>query len=163
MTTIWKNLSDPSWWFTAFFVAIIASLIAGFLQARVQRLFARTWDWYRDRKSANLAALDSLSDSLSEDPQYLSLTMHRMNTRLILWSLSMIIFLASPTALNTFLATPLGPSDSSHIFVRFAIYIFTIAIGTFSMWIGFKSSSSLDIVLAAYRKYRIKNRLPPIP
>ncbi len=163
LDAILNNLADPSWWFTAVFVAIIASLVAGYLQARVQRFIARTWSWYRGKRAEKFAARDRLSDRLASNADYLSLTMQRTNTRMILWSVTVLMFLAAPSAFDVLLALRPGAPTAAHEGKAIVIGLITMALGLFCIWLGYRVTSSLDIVFGAYRKFRDKNELPHIP
>ena len=60
MDAIIANTKDPAWWFSAFIVAIIASIIAGFFKDWLERRFGLFLRWSRDardRARANRAAI----------------------------------------------------------------------------------------------------------
>lgn len=96
MTPILNNISDPSWWFTAFFVAIVSSVIAGFLKDKVERFLSRISESYRKRRSAAAKLRADTLEALVSNPYYLSFSMHRATMRLISWSVLTVMFLLMP-------------------------------------------------------------------
>lgn len=54
MERISTNLVDPVWWFTAVFVAIVASLIAGFARDWLTLWMAKRIGRFRDRRRSQL-------------------------------------------------------------------------------------------------------------
>lgn len=51
MENILKFLHDPAWWFSAFFIAIVASIIAAFAKDFINRSIAKVSNRYRVRKT----------------------------------------------------------------------------------------------------------------
>lgn len=50
MDGIFKNLQDPAWWFTAFVVGIIASVVAGFAKDYLEKKFGVFWSRSKARR-----------------------------------------------------------------------------------------------------------------
>lgn len=69
MEAIYKYLKDPGWWFSAFLVAILASIIAGFTKDYLEKHFGIFLTWSRSRrvelreKRATFVAAWSASES----------------------------------------------------------------------------------------------------
>jgi len=50
MENIYKYLRDPGWWFSAFVIAVVASVIAGFAKDYLERRFGVFLNWSRSRR-----------------------------------------------------------------------------------------------------------------
>jgi hypothetical protein len=161
MEAIAKNLSDPSWWFSALFVAIIASVIAGFLKDRVERMFSRVSDSFRRRRANELEVRNKTLEALVENPTYLSFALHRVTLRLVLWVMATLLFLSTPILLYV---TP--PSDETLIWLgqkEFARKALMPLMGVVSAVIGFRAATSISIVFEALKRFRAKYGLPKLP
>jgi hypothetical protein len=92
MELITKNLSDPSWWFSAFFVAIIASIVAGFLKDRIERFISNISNSFRRRWATTLELRTKTIEALVENPTYLSFALHRATLGIVLWVMATLLF-----------------------------------------------------------------------
>ena len=161
MDAIAKNLSDPSWWFSAFFVAIVASVAAGFLKDRIERLFSKVSDTFRRRRAAALELRTKTIEALVENPTYLSLVLHRATLRLVLWVMATLLFVSTSILLNV---TP--QSDETLIWLgqkEFAKYALMPLLGFASVLVGYRAATTLSIVFEALRQFRTKHGLPKLP
>ena len=65
MDAIIKNLSDPSWWFTAIFAAIIAAVVGAYLKDSLgwitRYLPARYRDWQQKRQEREVAWINEVA------------------------------------------------------------------------------------------------------
>ena len=161
MDAIANNLSDPSWWFSAFFVAIIASVVAGFLKDRIERLISKVSDSFRRRRAAALEQRTKTIEVLVDNPTYLSFALHRANLRLVLCAMTTLLFVSTPILLYV---TP--RSDETLIWLGqkdFARHVLMPMLGLVSVLAGFRAATTLSIVLEALRRFRTKHGLPKLP
>lgn len=161
MEDIINNLKSPSWWFTAFFVAILASVIAGFLKDKIASLIGgissslRAWEEKREKKQ------EEVVDALVNNTSYLNIALFRAIVALILFAISVIIYSTAPVMLS------MVPADKDQIISidrGFFIWkVFYPFLGAFTAYIGYRTTSRLNIVFEAIKKYREEHDLPRIP
>ncbi len=161
MDAITKNLFDPSWWFSAFFVAIIASVAAGFLKDRIERFISKVSDSFRRRRATALELRTKTIEALVENPTYLSFALHRATLRLVLWVMATLLFVSTPILLYV---TP--QSDDTLMWLgqkELARNVLMPLLGVASAFIGFRTATTLSIVVEALQQFRKKNGLPKLP
>lgn len=161
MSTIVSNLSDPAWWFTAFFIAIVASVLAGFLKDRLERSISRTSDGFRQKRAASIEERSKTVQSLVENPVYLSFALHRLTLIFVLWSLTTFMFALLPVSLY---ATP--PSEDVFMWLGCKDLFRTVMmpiLGVASTFMGYRASTSMSLIFEAVRTYRKKHGLPKLP
>jgi hypothetical protein len=97
MPTIAESLSSPSWWFTAVFVAIIASVIAAFTRDWMQQAASHL----SKRTRARIARKNELDartiNALARDDTKLILYSQSVTRTMILFAMASIFYLLVPT------------------------------------------------------------------
>ena len=158
MDAIANNLKDPSWWFSAFFIAIIASVIASFLKERIEKLLSKTFSSltsWRARKELERA---NLIESLLADQMYFHIALFRTVVALILFALASIMYFSAPVLLATL------PDQSSHLLEidrKFFIWkVFTPILGFFNIIVAYRATRRISVVSQAIREYRKRKALP---
>lgn len=68
MNGVINNIKDPSWWFTAVIVAIIASLFAAYIKDLIGRGIASLSGKYRKRKEEQQEREKKLVADIADDP-----------------------------------------------------------------------------------------------
>jgi hypothetical protein len=67
MDKIWTDLLDPSWWFTAFFIAVIASIIAAYAKDVINALLSATSKrykrWYEKVRARELKEIEQVANN----------------------------------------------------------------------------------------------------
>jgi hypothetical protein len=71
MNAILSNLRDPSWWFTAIFVTIIAGVASGFLKEKIEKLISSLSSRYKSWTSARAEARENVVRVLAENAPFL--------------------------------------------------------------------------------------------
>jgi hypothetical protein len=161
MDIIIKNLSDPSWWFTAFFVAIVASVIAGFLKDRTERFLGGASARYQQWRASEIEARAQILKALVAEPNYLSIAFHRATIGLLLWVVSMLLFLSTPILLAV---TPAQDDTLMWLGQRDMVRkILMPVMGLFSVVVGFRGTSRLSVAFEALKLFRVKHGLPKLP
>ena len=161
MENIINNIKDPSWWFTAFFVAIIASVIAGFLKERIANLIggfsSNLSEWREKRKKEE----EIIIEALINNEAYFNIALFRVVVTHISFAISVVIYCTYPVYVS------LVPHDKEPFFSfdrGFFIWkIFQPLLGFLTSLIAFKVSSRTTLVYKAIRKYRVKHNLPKLP
>src|SRR5689334_9102938 len=72
MASILAELREPGWWFSVVLVAIVASVIAGFLKDIIARRLSKTSTWFRRRAQLSAAKQESIIQVLVAHPDVLS-------------------------------------------------------------------------------------------
>src|SRR5437588_6631566 len=93
MDDILHHLKDPSWWFTAFFVAILASVIAAYLREYIGKGLAFFSGHFRIRRDRRLAKLDHIARSIAASEPLLIIEFLRSIALLILWIFVFALFI----------------------------------------------------------------------
>jgi len=164
MKSIAVELTDPGWWFSALFVAIIASVLAGFLKDRIEKILATASSEYRFWRVNVFRARKEAIDALVENPQYMSIALHRVCICLCLWLFVTMVYLSAPALIYLVPDDVMNAPFSIPIISRNVMYEFTSpAFGIGSVFIGYKFSNSLSVVFDAVAAFRVKHSLPKLP
>lgn len=68
MNRITEHLTDPGWWFTAVFVAVLVSLAAAFLKDALLTALAKVSKYYRTRKKQRDEEVEKQVNLILNDP-----------------------------------------------------------------------------------------------
>lgn len=83
MESIRKYLQDPSWWFSAFFVALVTSIVAGFIKDYLQKQFEFVIGWSKTKRQERLQERENLLQAWSESGEVLLIAL----LKTIIWLL----------------------------------------------------------------------------
>lgn len=150
MSTILSNLRDPSWWFTAIFVTIIAGVASGFVKETLEKLIASSSSRYKSWLSARAESRENVVRALADNPQFLALVYTSVVAGLLIHVLAVIAYLVATLFIGAtrhdvlwqILAPPLGAAAA---------------------YVGFRATARLSLVTRALRLYREKNGFPDVP
>lgn len=161
MDQIKNYISDPAWWFSTVLVAIIASVIAGFIKDRISLLFShvsarfRLWSQKRTKQQEELIAV------LSDNPNYLLMGLGKMLMMATMFTGTIIIYLILPVYAKFQHLSSLSSVDGLfNSIVSVVIYPF---FGGIAMAYGYRATSALSVITKAIRKYRQNNGFPKLP
>jgi hypothetical protein len=159
MEPIISNLRDPSWWFTAIFVTIIAGVASGFLKEKIENLISFLSSRYKSSASARAEARGNVVRMLAENPQFLTLAYVNVAVGLLMHVLAVIMYLVTAW----FLEAP--PHDAlSGDAGRFILWkILMPLLGAAATYVGFRATARLYLVIRALKLYREKNGFPSEP
>ena len=161
MESIIKYLTDPEWWFSTVLVAIIASIIAGFLKDKISELIGHTSRRFRECSQQRRNQEEQLIEALSENSEYLLMGIGKVISRQIMFTASLIIYLLFPIyAEFSPVITKSELSNSLKTILLIAIYPL---FGSLSIVFGFQATSSLLVIAKAVKRYRKKHDLPKLP
>lgn len=144
MDKIAEFVKDPSWWFSAFFVAVIASVLAAFLKDWFSKLLSQFSNSYKLYRYKNLRKTVKTIQNIENNNGYLaffSIRHYSMSILIVIVFISYMVLL--PVGRETFLAQSI-----SKIMILFAM------IPLISM--HSKSKKELEVGL---RRYKLKNKL----
>jgi spore maturation protein SpmA len=159
MNAILSNLRDPSWWFTAIFVTIIAGVASGFLKEKIEKLISSLSSRYRSWASARAEARENVVRVLAENPQFLTLAYTSVVAGLLIHVLAVIMYLVTTLFFDA--APHDAVSGDAH---RFMIWkILMPLLGAAATYVGFRATARLSLVIRALRLYRGKNGFPNVP
>lgn len=159
MSSIVENLKDPSWWFSAFFIAIVASVIAGFAKDRLGLLAASFSSSIKLRQEKRLIAKQAQIEQLVENETLLILKSIQAGVATILSLLIFIMFLLSPMwaeVMNNWCGTA-SFDPSCKLNPQSLAIIASFTFGLLSVYSTYKVSSVLAISSEAVRAYRRKH------
>ena len=159
MNAILSNLHDPSWWFTAIFVTIIAGVASGFVKETLEKLISSSSSRYKSWNSARAEARENVVRALAENPQFLALGYMSVVAGLLIHVLAVIMYLVATLFLGA------APHDSVAGDARpFMIWkILMPLLGAAATYVGFRATARLSLVMRALRLYREKNGFPNVP
>lgn len=162
MQQILIYVKDPGWWFSAFFVAIIASVIAGFAKDRVASIIGSLSESHRARQLANVERRRKMVAALAENEGFLILTMIRTSTLTLFSLLVFVIFLASPMLSMMFSnwcqLVPVDPTCKVNDGYLSIIVSFVAGVAT--VVTAYLGSSHLTTTMLGYRGYLKRRGLP---
>ncbi|MNJ53592.1 hypothetical protein D3C77_489890 [compost metagenome] len=159
MSGIVENLKDPSWWFSAFFIAIVASVIAGFAKDRLGVLAASLSSSMKLRQEKRLIAKKAQIEQLVENETLLILKSIKAGVGAIFSFQIFIMFLLSPmwteVMINWCSAASFDPTCklNPQSLAILASFVF----GLLCVYSVYKVSSVLAISSEAVRVYRRKH------
>ena len=149
MNAIINNVKDPSWWFSAVFVAIIASIFAGFLKERLEKWLGITFSIWKNKRLQNEEARARIIEALLADPLYLQIALYRALKAVILFGVMTTIYVGA-----AFLSTSTSP---------FGWKLMILFVGGLNVVITYRTSKLISIVGDTIRTYRKRNNLPKLP
>lgn len=160
MEAIIKYMQDPGWWFSAFFVAILASVIAGFLKDRIEKWLSKLFSGLKAWRAEREAQRGQIIEALLKDQTYFMIALVRAVFALILFALATIIYLSGPVLLAT---APESSAPVAHIDRAFVVWkVLTPLLGLFNILVGYSASRRISIIGHAIREYRKRNNLPKL-
>lgn len=166
MDQIALYLKDPAWWFSAFFIAIVASVIAGFAKDRIEQWFSHISTKARQIQAQRMEARERMISALAENEGFLTIAMIRTVGHLIISLCFIIIFLLSPMVAELVttwcVAVPADPTCGHGMSRKALSLFFAIGFGTMSVVVNFRASSYSRTTMRAYRRYRQKHGFPAI-
>lgn len=161
MDKIFSNLHDPSWWFSAFFVAILASVIAGFLKENVSQWLGGLSDGLRKWRERRNEKRDEVIDALISNEVYRQFVIFRFLLSVLGFVLLVILYFSGPL----FITTNSEMQEPSIMFPLgfFVLNIFQPLVGLLTIFAGFKVSSRTALISDAFKLFREKHDLPKVP
>ena len=159
MDAILSNLRDPSWWFTAIFVTIIAGVASGFLKEKIENLISSLSSRYKSWASARAEARENVVRVLAENPQFLTLAYINVVVGLLIHVMAVIMYLVTTLFFDA------APHDAvAGDARRFMIWkILMPLLGAAATYVGFRATARLSLVIRALKLYREKNGFPKVP
>jgi spore maturation protein SpmA len=158
MNTILSNLRDPSWWFTAIFVTIIAGVASGFLKEKIEKLISCISSHYKSWASARVEARENIVRALAENAQFLTLAYISVVAGLLVHVLAVIMYLVTTLFFDA------APHEAVSGDTRFMIWkILMPLLGAAATYVGFRATARLSLVIRALKLYREKNGFPNVP
>jgi spore maturation protein SpmA len=158
MDAILNNLHDPSWWFTAIFVTIIAGVAAGFLKEKTENLISALSSRYKHWTSARAETRANVVRVLAGNPQFLALAYINVVVGLLIHVVAVILYLV------TILFFDASPHDAVAGGARgFMIWkVLMPFLGAVATYVGFRATARLSLVNRALKLYRENNGFPKV-
>lgn len=158
MDAILSNLSDPSWWFTAIFVTIIAGVTSGFLKEKIEDLISSLSSRYKSCAAARAEARENVVRVLAENPQFLALAYANVVAGLLIHVMAVIMYLVTTWFFDA------APHDAvAGDARRFMIWrILMPVLGAAAAYVGFRATARLSLVVRALKLYRERNGFPKL-
>ncbi|WP_324779817.1 hypothetical protein [Thiobacillus sedimenti] len=160
MDSIANYLKDPGWWFSAFFVAIIASVIAGFLKDRIERHLPNLSTRFSAWRSVRAMERAALIKALSDNPSLLTTAYIRAVMGVVLYVLTLLLFLMASLfdELRPHTSAVLGADEKfivSNILIPF--------VGGLAVIQGYRASARISVVDKAWGEFKMKHDIPSMP
>jgi len=156
MEKIVSFLKDPAWWFTAVFIAIIASLAAGFSKDAVQNIFAKFSKTYQIKRDERERKFQIEVEALLRDKEYMIFTFLRSLTQIVACMTLITIFI-----MTFMIATIYSLQEPARISLKYTLYIVSLISGIGTLWGTIYSTPRIQALKRAYNNYRkriLKNR-----
>ena len=155
MNSIIKSLKDPSWWFTAVFISILASLVSSYLRDAISSAASQMSKELKTRRDARLARESRRVSLLVAHPDLLIMELIRATVLFIGFlgldgiSLSLPLFIS---------ASSKTPESSKDAFVsadtfHWIFSILFLAVGSMAMYCGFLATSRMRFVMRARSEF----------
>lgn len=164
MTQILEYIKDPAWWFSAFFIAIIASVVAGFAKDYIQSWIGNLSAKAKQRQSRRSEDRERALTALEENETFLIISMIRAVALLILMMSAIILFVVSPMWSEVFAAwcqaVPADPTCSRAYPGRLLSLFASVMFGSAAALASFRAMTVSRIAMQGFRRYRRKHGLP---
>ena len=161
MDQIMNYIRDPAWWFSTVLVAIIASVIAGFMKDRISQLISHVSTRFRLWSQKRTQQQEELIVVLSENPNYLLMGLGKAIMMAVMFTGTIIIYLILPVHAKFQPLSSLPSIDGLlNSIASVVIYPF---FGGISMAYGYRTTSCLSVITKAIKKYREKNGFQKLP
>lgn len=147
MNRIITYLSDPAWWFTAVFIAIIASIVAAFLKDALLSALSKVSKTYKTRKQNRDADVEKEVNEYMSDPTLLILTFCKIIFQTCAFSCLMTIY-----CFATFAYVSLPKDGDFRIKLMLGTMVFLAGAGVIFGIV--RHTPRVRVMKDAYRKYR---------
>jgi hypothetical protein len=155
MDSIFKLINDPSWWFTAVFIGILASLGASYFRDGISLVAARMSKVLRARRATRLAKEQSRISFLAAHPNLLLMQILRVILLFICFLAQVGMYLLLPMFIESVSKTPelmrfdfFNPDTSRRITL-----LWVPILGVSASYWGVRVMSRLRVVMKAIREY----------
>ena len=157
MAKIIEYLRDPAWWFTAVFIAILASIAGGFLKDTILRGMSVLSESFKMRKEKRDVEFAHEVDRIVSNPTLLLLHTARTQFQAIAAFTLMAIY----TVLGA-LYTSVVHNEATHTFTKILLGSATLIFGVGALYTWWKVAPRIRLTKATYLAYRMKltNREP---
>ncbi len=158
MESIAGYIKDPGWWFSAVFVAIIASTFAGFLKDRIEKILSTVFTGLKAWGAKREERRKLIIESLLNDKMYFVISLFRAAIGITIFTLFTLIYMSTPLLLS---AAPAASTIFSAEDIRHITWnIITPTLGLLNVALSYKTATRMSIVFEAAKEYRIRNNLP---
>jgi len=167
MDKILEQLKDPSWWFSAFFIAIVSSVVAAFLKDWASIIVAKFSSSYRKKKAERIARDQKFIKRLADNFEFLVIEYIKSSLTIVLFLFSVVLFFLVPilgmtlSIASTYTESPLIKTSTETSLNL--IIAMTVSFGSISAVAGYLSVSRLELVTKAYKEYRKQRNTQPLP
>lgn len=166
MDKIAEQLKDPSWWFTAFFVGIVASIIAAFLKDWASSIIANFSSTYRKKRAERIVKEQKLIARLAGNFELLIIYSVICVITLLMWMFGCLMFFIVPVTGVVFFREPVFSRLSYPLNIAPDLGLalmggMTIMFGTLSIVVGYMAVIKLRLMAKALKEYRKQRNLPP--
>jgi hypothetical protein len=166
MEQIVTYVKDPAWWFSAFFIAIIASVIAGFTKDRIERGLASLFVWARAYQKERAERRQAVIDALAHNETFLIISMIRGLAFTGIFFGAVLLFVLSPMWIElqkTVCETIVASVDPTcHGNPRVVALLAFVGFGVLAMVVGFTGGVVMNLTMKGYGAYRKAHDLPRI-
>jgi hypothetical protein len=163
MKQIFEYIRDPSWWFTAFFIAIISSVIAGFAKDYLEVLLSNLSTTAKLKQVRRSENRERFLSALENSESYLLLSMISSSGMLILMTLLIILFFVSPLISETISVVCHVTQSCSRVDFftgKLASFVSVYLFGISSVFISYKTAVYIKAVYEGFERFRRKHGLP---
>lgn len=147
MNRIAEYLSDPGWWFTAVFVAVLASLAAAFLKDAVLASLAKVSKYYRDRKKEQDEEVEKQLKLFLSDSTLFLLSFCRV---IMQTSVFLTFFLIFSVMYGFYISLP----QDANIRIKVFLGSLTIMGGVATTYSMFKVLPKVKVIKTAHKRYQ---------
>jgi hypothetical protein len=156
MNNILTYVTDPGWWFTAFFIAILTSVVAGFLKDAIERRISSLSARYRTWRADKASHREDLITRLANDPTFLTIGYVRASLLVALYFFMAIMFMLLPLLSEILQNTCTVVATSADCKARNGVLydLLIPVLGITASLSGYKATSVYSIVSTALKRYR---------
>jgi hypothetical protein len=140
-------------------IAIVASVIAGFLKDKIEKFLGSTFSGLQRWRADKKAKRDKMIEEILSNQMYFTIALFIMVLKVILFGVSVTMYLTFPIMVATM------PYEFFMVFDRdfLAWKILLHIVGGLAIFVSYKASATLSFVSDAIREFRKRNNLPRLP
>ena len=164
MEKIVAYINDPAWWFSAFFIAIITSVVAGFAKDQIGRWLGKLSNSARELQQRRSEQREKVISALAENEGFLIIAMVRATWMVLVTLGTITLFFLSPmwSDLVKFWCTTVHSNASCMLGTEILPVGASAGLGLLSIALAYVTSSVVQMTMHGYRAYLKKRGFPSV-
>ena len=160
LNAITNNLLDPSWWFTAVFIAVFSSIIAAFAKDYLERKFGFFLAWTAKTRAERSAHREEVIAAWSSNEGLLTIILLRMLYSVVLFLFGGTVLVLYVTYIKLKFPSTTGLTGMEEVPLRMlaTFLILTLLTSNLAYWAG----TRISLAQACLKRFESSKKLPKL-